>query len=529
MCIYVSIRELGPRFLKHEVCWLPVGVLRSSIMKKVAGGFSTCLRLLLRRWFLEYRIHDEGVRLDLGLPTHRHAAFYLQLGNILADGDAYRAAWSAKGASGNVPCLSRKNVVAVSGLASPCLARFSCPDPQQFDLATNAEIWSKADALTSSRGTSTKAAFERLQMVHGLTDSPSGLLWDVELRGRVKPAGAIALDAMHIAVGNGIVQNEVGWLFSALKERGITWKMVLDFCTRIDWRFCKALGSRAKLLQCLGTAREEAWKSSGVFKGGASEMLMVYPILMHVCDKVVRPRRILLDHLSSFETIGSVLDLVRRGKAGVPVHEQLAADIKLHGLRCSVAYPAGSMKPKNHYLHHLPKQLKRDTLIIDAFVGERKNGIIKRLSADILNTSTFEKSAIVRVLGQQIDELSSPTVFQDRLERPVRFDALAALHGARSASCAKCAVIGGTHLWADDALVIDDSVHIITAGCEIDGKIWLATCRGHFVGHVTSTASRWTLEGESRLVDLGGEVPQMVEAWYHDPDGSLVALYRQRS
>ena len=103
MCIYTAIRELGPRYLKHEVCWVPIGVLRSTVMKKVPGGFSTCLRMLLRQWMLEYRILDNGVVLDLGLLDLRYAVFHFKLGNILADGDAYRAAWSAKGASGNVP------------------------------------------------------------------------------------------------------------------------------------------------------------------------------------------------------------------------------------------------------------------------------------------------------------------------------------------------------------------------------------------------------------------------------------------
>ena len=280
---------------------MPIGVLRSTVMKKVPGGFSTCLRMLLRQWMLEYRILDNGVVLDLGLLDFRYAVFHFKLGNILADGDAYRAAWSAKGASGNVPCLLCKNVVALANVKSDLLVHFSCPDASRFDSASNEDIWAKAYLVKASRGVGTKAAFERLQMVHGLTDSPSGLLWDLERRSTVKPIDVITFDAMHITVGNGMCQNEVGWLLSLLKEHMITWRMVADFCKAVDWKFCKSLGTKAKVNGCFGHAREEAWRSGGVFKSSASEMLLVLPLLMHFCDKVVRPRGTCLPQVSSFE------------------------------------------------------------------------------------------------------------------------------------------------------------------------------------------------------------------------------------
>ena len=524
MCIYTAIRELGPRYLKHEVCWVPIGVLRSTVMKKVPGGFSTCLRMLLRQWMLEFRVLDNGVLLDLGLPDFRYAVFHFKLGNILADGDAYRAAWSAKGASGNVPCLLCKNVVALGNVRSDFLVHFSCPDASRFDSASNEDIWAKADLVKASRGVGTKAAFERLQMVHGLTDSPSGLLWDLELRSTVKPVDVITFDAMHITVGNGMCQNEVGWLFSVLKENMITWRMVSDFCKAIDWKFCKSLGTRAKANGCFAHAREEAWRSGGVFKSSASEMLLVIPLLMHFCDKVVRPLGICLPQLASLEALLLMLGLIRGGKAGELVHDELAATIRLHACRCLAAYSQDDMKPKNHYMQHLPRQLLRDGLILDAFVGERKNGRIKKLASDIVNTKRFEKSAILNVFAEQLSSLEDPAMFEDKLEMPVPFEELAAVNHARSARIAKCIVVGGTRLWADDAVVIDKKVHVVTAGCEIDSKIFLATRCGEYLGDVTSSSSRWRVATEASLADLCGQTPQMVEAWYYDTDGTLVAL-----
>ena len=74
-CIYVAIRELGSDLLKHELCWMPIAVVRSSITKGIAGGISTFIRALFRRWFLADRVSDVGVPLDLNIPVHRYAMF----------------------------------------------------------------------------------------------------------------------------------------------------------------------------------------------------------------------------------------------------------------------------------------------------------------------------------------------------------------------------------------------------------------------------------------------------------------------
>ena len=67
-------------------------------------------------------------------------------------------------------------------------------------------------------------------------------------------------------------------------------------------------------------------------------------------------------------------------------------------------------------------------------------------------------------------------------------------------------------------------MHVVAACFEIDGQIALATYCGHFAGHIATTATRWQLEAEMGMFGVGGEPPRMLEAWYYEPDGSLVAL-----
>lgn len=257
-------------------------------------------------------------------------------------------------------------------------------------------------------------------------------------------------------------------------------------------------------------------------------MLLTYPVLMHFLDKVVRPRGILPDHISSFEALGSVLNLYRRGKAGERVHAELTSAVRLHALRCAEAYSSDDFKPKNHYVHHIPDHLSRDGHILDAFTGERKHSMIKQVAKDIQNTRTYEKSITARALCKQLDELGDPDFFKDKLLQPEPFGALAEAHGVAAAYCARVAQLNGTRISIGDALLIDEAVHVVAACFEIDGQIALATYRGHFAGHIAATATRWQLEAEMGIFGVGGEPPRMMEAWYYEPDGSLVALYRAR-
>ena len=108
LAVYVTLREFGPDLVKHADMWLPLAILRSSQIKDILGGASFCMRTLLRRIFITDKVTSEGVLLDLQLPQSRFVGLHLVFGNFIGDGDAQRAIWSAKGASGNLPCLMCK-------------------------------------------------------------------------------------------------------------------------------------------------------------------------------------------------------------------------------------------------------------------------------------------------------------------------------------------------------------------------------------------------------------------------------------
>lgn len=470
--VYVTIAELGPSLVKHECMWIALAMIRSAVAKDIHGGLSGCAKTLFRRWFLADKVGSEGVLLDLGIPGSRYARVFFRLGNIVADGDAFRALWSAKGASGKLPCLMCKNVLS-ERVSSSYLVHFSCPHVELFDLASNEDIWEKADMLTASRSRARRAEHEQLQMRLGLTDNPEGLLWALDLRAFVRPASAVTFDSMHCLVSNGIAQNETALLLDCLRSKGVVWRHLREFVAS-NWKVCSALGSPKTLQDCFSGARETAFRKEAAFKSGASEMLLVAPVIQYFLHRVVGAPTI-PDQADSFDKLCHVLRLVSHIKLGGHAADELAEALKSHALAFAKAYPEAACKPKNHYVQHVPGQVRRDGMLLDCFVGERKHGSLKRHADCVKNTSRFEHSVLLRALSAQVSKLEEPGALRDGVAEPADCPALAASVACRTAAIGRALKWGGTRIAMGDCVFVDGAMHIVIAGASLDEELHLLT------------------------------------------------------
>lgn len=468
--LYITIREFGGALIKHETLWIALAMIRSSIAKQWPGGLSGWMSAIFHKWFLDDKVRSDGILLDLDILGSRFVRVFLKLGNMVADGDAYRAIWSAKGASGKVPCLMCKNVIS-DRTSSRYLVHLSCPFAERFDLMSNEEIWEKADKVSASREVSNKSTHEALQRTLGLTDNPDGVLWNKPLRQFVLPVDVITFDNMHCLVSGGIAQNEVSLLLSCLQSHGVTWKHLRTFVSS-DWHMCSALGSHTMLKDCFAVPRETAFKKESGFKAMASEMLLVCPVLQYFLHKVVG-RNKMPEQIDSFDQLCHVLRLVGHIKLGCAAAGPLADALRSHALAFAKAYPEAEFKPKNHYIHHVPGQVRRDAVLLDCFVGERKHGSLKLHADCVKNTQRFEHSVLLRALSAQVSKLEEPTALSDRLTNPIDSPHLAAEAGCQVASVAHGFTWSGTRIRAGDCIRIDEVVHIVVAGACLDGGLFV--------------------------------------------------------
>ena len=460
--VYVAFRQLGPVYLCAQDVWITVAVLRSYEAKKVLGGWSGCMKALFRRWFEVDKIH-EGIVVRI---RDTFVRIYVSIGSILADGDAQRAVFSVKGASGKVPCILCKNVLS-ERTDSDYLVHLSEADPAKFDLSTSAEIWEKCDKLVRlAPPATTKTSHESLQLAYGVSYNVHSLMFDVGLRRFVRPAEMLCYDPMHILLSNGAVEVETSALLTCLKAEGFKWEDLRGFA-EADWQICKAYGGARRMQATFAAPREKSFKSDGNFRAGASEMLVAFPIILHFLFVVVRPSNRLHAQLDSYLALGRVLELYRTGKQGVDVSASLRGAIKRHAALHALAYGYDLFKPKHHFLHHVAMSLERHHVIMDCFVGERRHGNIKQAATMVQNTRVFEKSVLVRVIDKQLDMIEQPSFLYDRLANPQPCVDLAALEGVPDAYIASRMTFRGQVVAAGDAVWINKVLHIVQGCCSL--------------------------------------------------------------
>ena len=75
----------------------------------------------------------------------------------------------------------------------------------------------------------------------------------------------------------------------------------------------------------------------------------------------------------------------------------------------------------------------RDSALIDCFVGERQNGLMKLASEAVSNTRNFEVGVLSRILTERLQALVDPQCFHNHLLPPLCTDTMGL--DAIAASC----------------------------------------------------------------------------------------------
>ena len=534
---YFSFRELGRAALSREDAWIPVALLRTSVCVDVMGCLSGAARALLNDLFSgPDGLSTTGVVLPFdGSPV----VFFAELGNVLGDESALKYTWDCKGAGGNVPCFVCPNVTTVKCelvdyLRSGDVVCISCSDPARFQVATDDDVWRKFDRLEESHGVLNKTRFEELEIASGQNYCPSGILADRALRPFVKPASVHTLDSMHCSVAHGIVQVEVFLLLKSAKANlGAKYSHIRTF-TNLAWRFPRSsrVGNITRLVD---EAHEAA--SDETFKAEASQMIQFLPVLEHFVDRVLmkhEDREKMRGEFASFKALCRVMKLLREVKfMGVTADRRcrLEAALSEHLRIFVTTYGEDSVKPKHHYMLHLPLQIARDGILLDCFVQERKHKIIKQSAKNIYFTADFERSVLARALLEQVRSLKrNPRTFLDGLLGATKpFPEIARDLGIVGAEIAIALDLrwGAMPIGVGDVLFLNDRVALVDACLLVDREVCLLVRLCDFLQEVSETASLWKLRERLSLVDLQfwpAWAVRQAMAWIFEADKRLLVV-----
>ena len=414
--IFASFLEFGV-VLRSVNAWLPLGTVRSSRIDKVRGLMSGLMGKLVADMITGVdSIRDAGIAIDVEGPR----ALYVTLARVLADEAARKEIVGHKSASGILPCLECKNCVhndpdkgeecgaLLDHHRGGYLVDITCTDFARFDPRTNEDVWRAHDVLAAAaRAGCDKGRFKMMEKVYGMTYNKDGAIADADLRCILKPLDVVR-DPMHVTIANGIMNIECCAAIIAIEHES-RWEVfaMLEHLAKAGWN----RGPTKAFSYVFDEYHAKSSKKAELLKGGASELLMVYPFLRNFITEHVTPRGFAKAACDSFLALCHVQDLIQEAKVfdlgQLPLAHLDSLDQAIRRFRAlhSAAYGDYYIKPKHHYLFHITESPRELRFWLDCFVHERKHIDVKAAIEHIDNTKYMEESAMAFTLAKLLDDL----------------------------------------------------------------------------------------------------------------------------
>jgi hypothetical protein len=195
--------------------------------------------------------------------------------------------------------------------------------------------------------------------------------------------------------------------------------------------------------------------------------LQSYQIALYLTELTTQRLGKLVRELESLRALALLCDLIARAnKSGGVGGRELGATASGHLAAFCAAYSKWSCKPKHHLVMHLGSQLRRDGLVLDCFVHERKHAAVKEVleNLDPSAEQDFERSWLARILRCQGQLLASDDAWRSGLvgkRTPLETIGpnAAAAHGMSRA---------GVHIHANDVVKVRESLWLVRA-CVANG------------------------------------------------------------
>ena len=527
-CFYFTFAQFGD-FIRSEFAWIPCGALRHTTASLVNGGLSTAVKVVLRSFFFGAENFATGAVMTLA--DMGNTIVFAKLFCIIADESAIKHTYAVKGASGLLPCLKCKNVVLANhGILENDRSQYfvDISAIEGFDFTTDADLWEKYDKLVALKaGGANNAKLEQMEKVLGVNLVPPGVLGDLALREHIKPISDTAFDPMHCLFSNGIASQEMHLILEQCEQHlGISFSHMETWC-KAGWLTQKHADRNAA--SAVFSARREAASKDG-FKGIASELLAIFPLVRHFIEAVVRPRCpvIMRDALESFASLCqavAMLNAMKRVSTNITRQncDKLKATLATHLRLFQRAYGSDCVRPKHHLCQHLADQIFAHKLVIDCWPCERKHRSLKRLAGTIDNTRGFERSLLGRAIAEQVFHTPDDTFGFTLLGAQTAAAEMAAVLRAESVSIARSVRFGVVRLSVGDIIIADGKALRITA-CLHSDQDWCVLGSVYDFVRQHGAGVQWTSTNSIACFTLVSNSFIVPPYWNFQSDGLLLTL-----
>jgi hypothetical protein len=331
---------------------------------------------------------------------------------FLADESAIKHIYNVKGASGIRPCMLCKNIVLRPPPNHDWLRSVAAP-PAQWDRHTDQSFFEQVDLVGVLHGQTGVGVFDRLEKATGINFDPDGILFCLEIRHVLRPATGTMFDHMHCLTSQGIASAELGLFVAEIHGHGVSLEQVDSFNSMFV--LPKKFGTwRADFLQA------RADPATGKLRIFASEALTLMVLMQQFVLRVLLPSGQLPRHCRCFLLLAEIIRHLQRGDEACQHSLTLDRLIAQHAALATELYP-GTVRPKLHYLAHIPDQLRRMQINMSCYTMERKHRDTKRAAASTFRN--FERTLIGNRLNRMVHVAQDAVVFQAcRLHNPRQAD-----------------------------------------------------------------------------------------------------------
>ena len=211
-------------------------------------------------------------------------------------------------------------------------------------------------------------------------------------------------DWAHLLLCDGLADVECGYFFKRLQRQASARSSMQEFADYVnEFTLPSVMGS---VNYILSADRIRLNLQKAQFSCSASEFLTVAPLLQLYIRRKVLPRKDCEMECESMLAVLDYLELIYNIKAGIRVvaPDELLARIQGHLDLFKGVYTAELMRPKHHYILHLPMCLFRHKTLLSTLVNERRHKLVKRYTRDRVHSTRWELNSLEDVVAHQVYE-----------------------------------------------------------------------------------------------------------------------------
>lgn len=405
------------------------------------------------------------------------------------------------------------------------MVEISCTDKSLFKRLPRVEFNKVADMLKVAAekwaaGTMTKTAYDDLVMMTGFRFNPHGVLLSARLRRHIFVPEVVTYDWVHAALQGGALNAEVEGM---MLHCSIGRDEVHAFLEDPTWMYPHRGAVKASSLWRIFDVRRISKQEPSKVKASCSELLGVYGLLRFFFELKLGASVEHQDKLRSFSGMCSIVDLLLEAKRGLRRPAEAADELdrlmQLHLGMHLAAYGDAYLKPKNHWLMDVPDQLRRDGVILDAFVIERMHLAVKAVAEPVKNTKSFEQSVMSSLLTKTLSSDREGDFGDGLLGRTQRLPGLGV-----DILLGDAMRVLGVDLFVDDVVLRGQAAGFVRACALEGGELFFFVAPLQEEPRITEHCSVGRLMPELAVWPAAQVCHAL--AWRHRADGTVLVLLR---